>query len=107
MIRIAIGVFALSALGAPMIGASLADQAGRADAAVRAEQAAPSVAISKDQAIDIAEHQGVADVEEVSLSGGAWRVEGSTETGRIIEVGVSAETGGVHTLEYDPTSSQS
>lgn len=96
MLRISIAVLAMTMLGAPMIQAGLADQA-RERANALAAQAGP---VNEDRALDIASSQGVAHVEAVSFSGGAWRITGESEDGRVLEVGIAQNTGGVHVLQH-------
>lgn len=90
MMRIALSVLAVSAIAAPLIGAGLAEHPRQPQSTAPA-----SVSISQAQAIDIAGENGVAAVENISLTGGDWRVEGATPTGRSVEISVSAASGGV------------
>jgi uncharacterized membrane protein YkoI len=52
-------------------------------------------AISQERAVEIAREQGVANVREVEMDDGNWKIEGTTSEGRHIEVEVHPETGAI------------
>lgn len=63
--------------------------------------ASPPLAVTQEQAIATAKAQGMVRVEDIELDDGKWEVEGRTESGREIEVDVSARTGEVLRIDYD------
>lgn len=58
----------------------------------RPEQGAHAM-ISQERAQTIAAQQGVARVREIELRRGLWKIEGTTEQGRPIEVEIDAHSG--------------
>jgi uncharacterized membrane protein YkoI len=60
-----------------------------------------SPAISKAEALDIAQSQGMVRLDEIELDDGEWEVEGCTADGYEIEIDINARTGDIVKLEID------
>ncbi|MGE0046838.1 MAG: PepSY domain-containing protein [Hyphomonadaceae bacterium] len=101
MMRIALSVLAFTAIGAPLIGASMAGPAAPRVATEEALSTSASVAVSQAQAMDIAEDRGIAEIGAVTLSNGDWSVRGLGDDGRALIVNISAATGDVSTMSFD------
>ncbi len=59
------------------------------------------VAVSREEAIEIARSVGLWTLDEIELDDGEWEVEGYTADGREIEVEIDARTGEVEEVDID------
>jgi len=62
-------------------------------------QGAGNAPISREQAIEIAQKEGMVHVLEIELDDGEWEIEGCNAEGRELEIDVHSHTGEI--LKYD------
>lgn len=62
---------------------------------------ARGVAVSRQQAMSIAEKNGMVSVHEIDLDDNEWELEGRQANGREIEIDISITDGSVRSLERD------
>lgn len=60
-----------------------------------------NVAISRQQAMTIAESNGMVSVHEIDLDDDEWELEGRQANGREIEIDISIKDGSVKSVERD------
>lgn len=59
------------------------------------------VAVSREEAIEIARSVGLATLDEIELDDGDWEIEGYTADGREIDVEIDARTGEIEEVDID------
>jgi uncharacterized membrane protein YkoI len=81
-----------------MIAAGLASASAGEDKAGK-EGADRRLAVSEHEAAEIAAAEGVAEIREIKVKRGQWKIEGTNEDGRKIEILIDGDSGEVVKVE--------